>query len=356
MARHLGTEHHVVRATHEDIGRVFPDVVWHAETPLMRTAPAPMFLLSKLARDTGFKVVLTGEGADEILAGYDIFKEAALRRFWARQPQSRTRPLLLQRLYPDIRGLSRPNADFIAAFFGAGLADTQSPWYSHAIRWRNNRRTLRFFHNEFLPAAGSGPPPVDLPDEFASWPPLCQAQFIETTTFLSQYLLSSQGDRMGMAHSIEGRFPFLDVRLVEFCNSLPPRLKLRGLREKHLLKEAARPWLPERITLRPKRPYRAPVHRSFFNNTTPEYVRELLSAGSIRSEGIFNPDAVEHLVRKVRDGAPLGETDDMALVGILSTQLVQHQFVRHYQPPRLPQTADHAKVRRIESKTGTPPR
>ena len=85
MAAHLGTEHHVVRATHSEIADVFPQVVWHTEVPLMRTAPAPMFMLSKLVRDTGYKVVLTGEGADEFLAGYDIFKEAKVRRFWAQQ-------------------------------------------------------------------------------------------------------------------------------------------------------------------------------------------------------------------------------------------------------------------------------
>ena len=94
MARHLGTDHHVVQATHADIGRVFPEVVWHTEVPIMRTSPAPMFLLSELVRDRGYKVVLTGEGADELLGGYDIFKEAKLRRFWAQQPDSVWRPLL----------------------------------------------------------------------------------------------------------------------------------------------------------------------------------------------------------------------------------------------------------------------
>ncbi|MSR64383.1 MAG: asparagine synthase (glutamine-hydrolyzing) [Verrucomicrobiae bacterium] len=105
MAKFLGTDHQVVHATHEDIGRIFPDVIWHAEVPLTRTAPAPMFLLSKLVQDRGYKVVLTGEGADEFLAGYDIFKEAKVRRFWAGQPESKWRSRLFQRLYPDIAKL-----------------------------------------------------------------------------------------------------------------------------------------------------------------------------------------------------------------------------------------------------------
>jgi asparagine synthase (glutamine-hydrolysing) len=354
MANHLGTDHHVLRASHEDIGNAFPEVIWHAETPLMRTAPAPMFLLSKLVRDSGFKVVLTGEGADEFLAGYDIFKEAKLRRFWARQPESRLRPLLLQRLYQDIGGLARTNAGFLAAFFGNGLGDIASPWYSHAIRWRNNRRTLRFFNAGFLPASGDdalNSLASALPDDFAAWPPLSQAQHIEVTTLLSQYLLSSQGDRMGMAHSVEARFPFLDVRLVEFCNSLPPRLKLRGLREKHLLKEAAMPWLPDAILRRPKRPYRAPVHRSFLNAATPDYVEDLLSPARLKAAGYFNPAAVEQLVRKIKEGGALGETDDMALVGVLSTQLVHHQFVEHFVAPPPLHQGDPVKVCRIDLET-----
>jgi asparagine synthase (glutamine-hydrolysing) len=136
MARFLGTEHQAAYVTHADIGRVFPEVIWHVETPVMRTAPAPMFMLSKLVRDSGFKVVLTGEGADEFLAGYDIFKESKIRRFWAMQPDSTLRPLLLRRLYPDIAGLSESSSSLLKAFFGEGLTQLESPEYSHAVRWR----------------------------------------------------------------------------------------------------------------------------------------------------------------------------------------------------------------------------
>jgi asparagine synthase (glutamine-hydrolysing) len=257
MANHLGTTHQVVEATHADIGRVFPEVIWHAETPLLRTAPAPMFLLSKLVRSTGFKVVLTGEGADEFLGGYDIFKEAQVRRFWARQPDSRIRPALLQRLYPDIFKSAQTSNAFLTAFFGEGLSEVDAPEYSHALRWRNNRRTWRFFNEDILRAGTATPgeqiQPL-LPEKFSQWGGLERAQYLEITTFLSQYLLSSQGDRMGMANSIEGRYPFLDYRLVEFCNRLPSRLKLRGLREKHLLRRLAERWLPPEIWQRRKRP------------------------------------------------------------------------------------------------------
>lgn len=330
MAGFLGTDHQVVVATHADIGRVFPDVIWHTEVPVMRTAPAPMFLLSKLVRDQGYKVVLTGEGADEFLAGYDIFKEAKIRRFWASRPDSTWRPLLLKRLYPDIGDLAKSSHSFLAAFFRNDLLNVDSPDYSHAVRWKNGRRNSRFFSEEVRQAvAGRQEDWLKglLDTNFSTWDPLARAQFLEIKIFLSHYLLSSQGDRMGMAHSVEGRFPFLDSRLVEFCNRLPPSLKLRGLTEKYLLKKLGQKWLPKEIWQRRKRPYRAPIHRSFFQSSRIEYVEELLSPGCLKEKGFFNPATVCRLVEKIRVNDFVGETDDMALAGILSTQLFHSQFV-----------------------------
>jgi asparagine synthase (glutamine-hydrolysing) len=348
MAAFLGTDHQVINTTHADIGRVFPEVIWHTETPIMRTSPAPMFQLSGLVRDCGYKVVLTGEGADEFLAGYDIFKEAKVRRFWARQPASTWRPKLLRRLYPDINWTGSGSPAFLAEFFRGGLTELENPAYSHAVRWRNNRRCCRFF-SEGLRADLAGRPggaisAVDYPSRFRSWGPLEQAQFIEATIFMSQYLLCSQGDRVAMAHSVEGRFPFLDCRLVDFSARLPSTLKLRVLTEKFILKTLGRKWLPEEILRRPKRPYRAPIQRSFFNEAAQDYVPELLSPESLGKTGLFSAAAVGQLLRRVHDGRGLGESDEMALVGILSTQLVHRQFVEKFErrPPLGP--GDRVKV------------
>jgi asparagine synthase (glutamine-hydrolysing) len=344
MAEALGTEHHVVRATHSDIGRVFPEVIWHTETPVMRTSPAPMFLLSDLVRAHDFKVVLTGEGADEFLAGYDIFREAKIRRFWARQPDSKLRPALFERIYPWISGSAR--SDYVRSFFGMGLLETGSRDYSHSLRWRTTARAKRFLSEDVREALRGCECPTTpaYPDEFDRWDPLSQAQFLEIDIFLSQYLLSSQGDRMAMGHSVEGRFPFLDHRVVEFCDRLPSSLKLRGLTEKYLLKEVSREWLPPQITDRPKQPFRAPIHRAFFNDAPPDYLDELLSAPAIKASGYFHPKAVGRLVAKLAQGLPLGETDDMALAGIISTQLVDAQFVSCFRPPPPLNDGDDVKV------------
>lgn len=348
MARFLGTNHQVVSVAHADIGRVFPEVIWHTETPVMRTSPAPMFLLSRLAHDQGYKVVLTGEGADELLGGYDIFKEAAIRRFWARQPESRLRPRLFERLYADIPRLASVSGDFLAAFFKSGLTDVNSACYSHAIRWRNNRRTRRFFSEDLLTAVNQHAPDplqaIQYPSGFADWRPLERAQYLESSIFLSEYLLSSQGDRMAMAHSVEGRFPFLDYRIVDFCSRLPVNLKLNGLKEKYLLKKLGSELLPREIWQRTKRPYRAPIHRSFFGNKTmPDYIPDLLSSPRLKANGLFNPTAVSALVSKLRRGSALGETDDMSLVGIISSQLVAEQFVCAFHAP--PELGERDKVK-----------
>ncbi len=350
MARHLGTEHQVVRTGYADIGNVFPDVVWHAESPLLRTAPAPMFLLSKLVRDNGFKVVLTGEGADELLGGYDIFREAKIRRFWARQPDSAMRPLLLKRLYRFVSQWDEGSFAFQKAFFRRGLTDTDASDYSHRIRWNTTSRALRFLDparlgeqvSRTIPAVAN----LAYPPDFDRWTSLAKAQYLEIVTFMSPYLLSSQGDRMGMAHSVEGRFPFLDHRFVEMANALPDRVKLRGLNEKYLLKELGKQLLPSDVFQRVKRPFRAPIQRSFFGETTPEYVTQLLSPKSIADAGLFQPKAVTLLVDKLAAGARLGETDEMALVGILSTQILHHRFLADFQMPPPLSDRDTIKIHR----------
>jgi asparagine synthase (glutamine-hydrolysing) len=173
-----------------------------------------------------------------------------------------------------------------------------------------------------------------LPPDYRSWGPLERAQYLESSIFLSQYLLSSQGDRMAMAHSVESRLPFLDYRVVEFCGRLPSALKLRGLHDKYLLRNVGRRLLPPEVWRRPKRAYRAPIHASLFSRPKADYVCELLSPDRIKASGLFKPSAVAQLVGKLNAGMRVGETDDMALAGILSAQLVHHQFVSDFQLSR----------------------
>ena len=342
----LSTDHRRTECTNADVGQIFPEIVWHAEAPLLRTSPAPMYLLSRLVHQNDIKVVLTGEGADEFLGGYNIFKEAKVRRFWARQPESVWRPMLLRRLYPYVADFSRGGDAYLAAFFRQGLEEVDRVGYSHHIRWRNTARLQRLFCAEMREAL-QGYDPVDeflasLDGALSKWSPLTQAQYIEVATFMSPYLLSSQGDRMMAANSVEGRFPFLDHRVVEFCSHLPPHFKIRGLQEKYILKRSAQGLLPPQVWQRHKQPYRAPIHPAFFTQHQ-DYVEALLAPEAIRAGGLFDPDAVTRLAHKCRAGTRVSEGDDMALVGVLSTQLLHHLFVEN-SPPRPVEQAHPVRV------------
>ncbi|MCB1337488.1 MAG: asparagine synthase (glutamine-hydrolyzing) [Maritimibacter sp.] len=330
MVKALGTDHEATSVTRAMIGEMFPDVVRHTERPILRTAPAPLYALSKLVRSRDYKVVLTGEGADEVFAGYDIFKEAKLRRFCARQPGSQVRPLLFKRLYPYLPGLQNQSQAYLEAFFNVGLGSLDDPLYSHLPRFRTTGGAKVFFSSE-LKAELKGYDALEelrdsLPKEFTRWHPLSQAQYLEAGLLLPGYILSSQGDRMSMANSVEGRFPFLDHRLVEFAATIPPEQKILGLREKHILRQAMADLLPPEIGNRPKQPYRAPDSPSFTGPAAPAYVDDVLSPQALEATGHFNPRAVGQLRAKCATGKPLGFRDNMAFVGILSTQLWSKSF------------------------------
>jgi asparagine synthase (glutamine-hydrolysing) len=328
-ARFLNTRHEHLVCTSKDIQHVFPEVIWHTECPILRTAPAPMFLLSKLVRESGCKVIVTGEGADELFGGYDIFKEAKVRHFWATQPNSHSRPLLLRKLYPWKGNLTAQSDIYLQSFF---KPNSDGMFFSHEPRWNLASRMKIFFAKDFatqIPKTSITQHLKHLlPHSFEQWDWFSRAEYLESAFLLPEYILSSQGDRVNMAHAVETRFPFLDPEVAAFARCLPSTLKLKVLREKYLLKKAARDLIPVSVANRFKQPYRAPGASSFFKPYSPDYVTDLLSTTRILQYGIFDPVPVNQLVEKFRAGQAIGEKENMALVGILSTQLVVHQFIK----------------------------
>jgi asparagine synthase (glutamine-hydrolysing) len=332
--RFLGTEHDEVRVKNEEIGSFFQEVLWHCEKPLLRTAPVPLFLLARRVRRDGLKVVLTGEGADEVFGGYNIFRETKVRRFWARQPESSWRPALIQRLYPYIfNGGNRKAGHFLKSFFGAGLDRAEDPFFSHRIRWENTARTKTFFSDDLRAQIGDDNPwerlQEWLPDACPSWDSLSRAQYLEMILFMSNYLLSCQGDRVAMAHGVEVRPPYLDHRIIEFMGRVPPKWKILGLDEKYILKKTFQGLVPENILARAKHPYRAPIKSSLLKGGM-EWAEDMLSERFLKEAGLFDPQKVKRLVRKLEASSQAGEVDSMALAGILSSQVIFRQFVAHF--------------------------
>jgi asparagine synthase (glutamine-hydrolysing) len=357
MAKQLGSEHHEVLVSRRDIAEVFPRVILHTERPILRTAPAPLFLLSRLVRDAGIKVVLTGEGADEMFAGYDLFRESKVRRFWARHPASAWRPRLLERLYPYLQRSPVSQRAIARQFFGQNLAAWRSPGFGHDVRWRGTSAIRRLFCPEHRAAVGDRDVVRELltglPREFARWSHLARDQYLEVLTLLSGYLLSSQGDRMLMANSVEGRFPFLDLELAALADSLPSSYKLRVLDEKHVLKRAGLRTIPPEILARKKQPYRAPDAMAFAGPDCPAWVAEVGSERALREAGVFHPPSARQVLDKClgKEGsAQFSNSDNMAVVGILSAQLVHEMFIKRVpragSPPALVTLVDRVSASR----------
>jgi asparagine synthase (glutamine-hydrolysing) len=335
-AKYFDTEHSSVMCGPQDISENFKSVIWHSEAPLLRTAPTPMSLLAKSVRDENIKVVITGEGADELLGGYNIFKEAKIRHFWSKDPDSKYRPLLLKGLYPYLPQISKAKGSMLKMFFGYKLNETKSPIYSHLLRWNNTSRIKNYLSASNREKIKDYDPVLDFEKQLElklkGHDYLTKAQFIELNIFMSGYLLSSQGDRMGMANSIEGRYPFLDHRVIEFAMSLDPDLKLNGLNEKYLLKKMMKGRLPEPILNRPKQAYRAPIRSTFISEDMPDYLKAMLSEEKINEFGIFNPKHVTSLLGKMSKSGHVSEIDNMALTAILSTQILHDLFVNKSMP------------------------
>jgi asparagine synthase (glutamine-hydrolysing) len=332
IARRLGTNFHRTIVGSAEIAESFPSVVRLAEKPLLRTAPAPLLRLSAAVRAAGLKVVLTGEGADELFAGYDIFREDAVRRFWARDPSSPLRPLLFARLNRFLVTDPRRSGAFLSRFYARDLLSIDDPLYSHRLRFLNTGRCLGLLRRELTDQVVGDLAPASrlqrrLPARYESFSPLGRAQYLEIATFLEGYLLHAQGDRMLMGNGIEGRFPFLDFRLAEFAARLPDSMRLGRLREKRALRDAVARHLPDEIRSRPKVPYRAPIRDVFFGENRPDYIRESLDPARIDQAGLLDPSAVGRVVAKFRRTAGVSETDEMALVGCVSLMLLHEQFI-----------------------------
>jgi asparagine synthase (glutamine-hydrolysing) len=329
MVKRLGVHHTELLASNERIGQAFRKTVIAAEKPLLRTAPVPLFLLSGAVHDAGLKVVLTGEGADEFFGGYDIYQETRIRRCLARFPNSSRRMALIEGLYPDI--FRDPKAKTaIQSFFAKNLDAVGHPLSSHLIRWENTRRARLFFSDDLKGRIGGYDAYDDLtgqlPREFNQWDYFSRAQYLESDIFLSNYLLSSQGDRVAMAHSLEIRVPFLDYRLMEFMARVPTRWKILGTKEKYLLKKVFSDTLPQEILWRRKHPYRAPIAQALLKTGISDHL-DALSDSAVRKAGLFDPAKVGRLVAKLRASEMASEVDSMALAGILSSQLLHADLV-----------------------------
>lgn len=369
-ARALGTDHREIVVGTEHIVETLGRALDHAETPLLRAGPLPMLLLSQFVRDQGLRVVLTGEGADEVFAGYDIFKEARFRSFLARDPTSVMRNALASRLHRQHAGRTKQRGIAMWSAFlgssGGGERDVDverrlgfdahvqhmnegrasatafdEPFSSHTLRWQNGAWMLRFLAPEVRAALDQEEfqqrVESSMPRGWRDFDDVGRAQELEIASFMVPYLLSSQGDRMLMANGVEGRYPYLDGALAAEAAMLRSEERLVGLREKPLLRRIARRFLPQEIARRPKWPYRSPMQRAFFGVNAPEFVRDTLSHARLQSNPLIDADAAIRLVHRALSSSaaqPLSEREEMAAFGLLTLVLWHERFIER--PPYAP--------------------
>lgn len=332
MVNYLGTEHYSEQITYQSVESNLLDAVYHTERPLFRTAPVPLFLLSKKVHNNDIKVVLTGEGADEILFGYDSFKELKLLDFWNKNTSSKCRPQLIKKLYPHLQHYSDPKQfGLLKMYYEGFLSEYDNEMTGLNIRIHNNKILANLFNKDFSIAFDKEALRENiraiLPDNFSSWSILQQNHFLEMKSLLSGYLLSSQGDRMSMAHSVEGRYPFLDHRVVEQMFHLPDSYKLKVFSQKYLLTETFKDVIPASIIHRPKRPYMAPDLKSFFRDgKLTDQAAHFFSDEIIDRYGIFDKKYVSRFLNKYTNKTVenIGYRDNMIATFVLSAQMAAY--------------------------------
>jgi asparagine synthase (glutamine-hydrolysing) len=276
MAEAVGSTHREIVFDGMEIEKRFRTMVYHAESPLKETYDTCSLALSEAVRQSGMKVVLTGEGADELFAGY-----VGYRFDGNRGPAEYGEDLLARELEEEISGCLWGDRTFVYEARQHELGQTKEALYSAAV-------------GALYPEFDSVRNPVVEIAKLAGRHLLHKRSYLDFRLRLGHHLLSDHGDRVGYANSVEARYPFLDVELMEFVRTLPPGIHLSGFEEKHLLKKVAAKYLPEEITGREKFGFVAPGSTDLMRRNI-EWVNDTLSHATVRRQGYFDADAVDRL-------------------------------------------------------------
>lgn len=331
MAAHVGAELTPVPVSDDAIAEDFGRAVLHAETVFNNTNGVAKFRLSRAVRDAGYKVVLTGEGADEILAGYPHFRRDMLLYNRAGQDPAVVEKLgELSAQNAISRGILMPDGDGLSLRSVRALLGGFAPTWIEAMS-TTAAKGRGLLSRDLLATFGERDPYAIFTNtldasRLQGRDPVHQAQYLWAKSVLPMFILCVLGDRMEMAHSIEGRVPFLDHHVAELAVRTPVHQKIRGMVEKHVLREAARPVLTETVYRRQKHPFFAPPA-----TTTPGTRMYELAQDTLRSATpavpFYDPGAVAALLDRIpaMDAAARSALDPV-VVSMLSVALLQRGF------------------------------
>lgn len=334
MVDQLGSRHTRIPVTRAQVRERFPHVVRQCEQPLHFTAPVAYGVLAEQVGLAGVRVILGGEGADELLAGYDIAKEATILERCLRQGSFAG---AAEELAPTLNDMRYSDATKTTAIFQF-YADRVNRDFTLGAH-------LRRFETEPVDQLIDAPGDVfddhavllrrlraDFPD-FDQRPAVDRSMLLDMHTFLIGYGMTCLGDRAGTGFGVEGRYPFMDFNVVEYAASLPIEWKLNGAREKHILREAYADRLPREIVDRPKFGMRVPGSGALLPDGD-DWVSDVLAPATIRRVGFLVPDAVNQLVEKAKSATsrilyPFGD----AYVHLLSVLLMEEFLIHDFQVP-----------------------
>jgi asparagine synthase (glutamine-hydrolysing) len=321
-ARHVGSHPTVVTCDAKVIREAYPGLITATDSPVIDTSCAALMSLAGEVRKQGYKVALTGEGADEAFAGYVWFKTHAFERMYDNgsfQP-SRTGSRIIRKLISPATSWR----DIVRSDGLSGGPHAQTLLYSFVARARH-----MYYSADMKAALGDYSAYEDVPldlERMRRWHPLNQSLYLGYKLQLPGLLLNHKGDRIAMANSVETRYPFLDQDVIATAARIHPSLKLKGMRQdKFLLRTAAARLLPQEVAWRPKGMFRAPFAESFFENPPP-FVEQLMSPEALARTGYFDVKAVRRDSERYVAGKVPGWRIfmSMGLGGVLSTQLWHH--------------------------------
>tara|TARA_Y100001968_G_scaffold173905_1_gene159300 strand:- start:1279 stop:3207 length:1929 start_codon:yes stop_codon:yes gene_type:complete len=320
IANHLNTIHKSIKINDHDITNHFTKAANEIQQPFFRTAPVPSMLLAQLIKNDHNKVALTGEGADEILLGYDIFRENTCLEFIKRKPNSRWRYKVFDNLYsylPQFKD-KRFRRLTIDSLLREGDFQVLNPLKS---RLNNNLRTfISFKECDKLTKECVDSLINEYDNKFNNYnfDSIDILQFFEIENLLSGYLLSSQGDRVAMSASVETRYPYLDLDFVKYSFSIPRNHKLKGTFFKRILRKSYKEFLPERVINSPKIAYQAPEARAILKN---KYIVNNINQDMNPVYSFYNYDKIKKIVNRIikSQKKSRGSFGDNMIISLLSS-------------------------------------
>ncbi len=328
-------EHIKITVSDDEIISELPKVIKHCEVPLYKLGAIPMYMLSRAAHENGIKFVLSGEGADELFYGYDIYKETLFRKYCSLNPVSDIRRDGIRNVVPSGNNSSSYILEGYKKYYSRFLSGSNDFIYSMQSRISGSFSIIDYFNRENRACIDLKNIENEIYQQFSSESRnlsiLKKCQAVQMQILLAGYLLSTQGDRVLMANSVEGRYPFLDRRLITLAYSIPDNLKLCGYKEKYILKETFADIVPDPILRRTKYQYSTPGAELFLKNG--DKFESYLSKDMFDKYGVFDYNAVLSLTKRLKGFSGYSQsniTEDMTLIYIITTHMLLESAYRGF--------------------------